>query len=130
MAIYKEVDMREIKFRTWKSWRKPTMLYSGQFDIKWSAENGRYQAIDRTRFDSQWDMPLMQYTGLKDKNGKEIYEGDILKGNQGNFIADFENGRFIVKFPSGATVQNLCTFLDSNGEKEVIGNIYENRELL
>lgn len=115
--------MKEIKFRAWKSWRKPTMLYSGQFDIKWSAEDGRYQAIDRTRFDSQWDMPLMQYTGLKDKNGKEIYEGDIVQLAQ--FIIEV---KWVNEFSRFTNKDDYTGFFPKN--IEVIGNIYENPELL
>jgi len=126
--------MREIRFRAWKSWRKPAMLYSGQFDIKWSSETGRYQAIDRTRFDSQWDMPLMQSTGLKDKNGKEIYEGDIIKFEHDP--NEFENYKI-----SWGTATFYAESLEDNEynnslwdmpreNMEVIGNIYENPEMI
>lgn len=77
------------------------------------------------------DLILMQYTGLKDKNGKEIYEGDIVESeknmmfNQGKQTDQvrFEDGAFKV-----ATV-NLST-ITTSFYPEVIGNIYENPELL
>lgn len=80
------------------------------------------------------DFILMQYTGLKDKNGKEIYEGDILNnGNGPVYVFWNENYQaFWVGYDSEesekqyyASTSDFCTEAD-----EIIGNIYENPELL
>jgi len=81
--------------------------------------------------------PIMQYTGLKDKKGKEIFEGDI----DINFdvvgwcekTASFQF--FIYDFPNREKISCHCFSCEGNfnfndGEIEIIGNIYENQELL
>ncbi len=74
------------------------------------------------------DLIMLEYTGLKNKNGKEIYDGDICKFVKGGaiFKCIFNLGRFYLS-------DGLCGFYmkeDWNEEVEVIGNIYENPELL
>jgi len=80
---------------------------------------------------------LLQYTGLKDKNGKEIYEGDVIK-----YHRVFEKKREVIeltsciKFQDGAFGFDMKGFNDmfmslgDDSDIEVIGNIFENSELL
>ena len=130
------VKQREIKFRAYHKAAKIMMLVNR---IDWSTtgdkvddaiwsiegidrvktENGK----DKTTFLSQEDFILMQFTGLLDKNGKEIYEGDIYLPRDGvKRIIEFKDGCFAEK-------NSFPTFRIELGG-EVIGNIYENPELL
>ena len=131
---------REIKYRAWlKEEKKMVIVEIIDFSEKSIQYLEKNEIIDayllRTTFLE--DIELMQYTGIKDKNGKEIYEGDILKYK---FLYD---RRFkhvsLVKF-----VETEASFgikdiygneiplyrITANNYFEVIGNIYENEELL
>lgn len=79
------------------------------------------------------DIELMQSTGLKDKNGVEIFEGDIVKTLGADLevtfsTIKFEEGAFCVDYKDLGTEFDFLYFVDS--PLEVIGNIYENSELL
>ena len=83
------------------------------------------------------DLVLMQSTGLKDKNGKEIFEGDILavEADDGVIILkvswDDEHALFVIKTKKFNEEAALAELVDDNSYPfEVIGNIYENPELL
>ena len=108
--------MRYIKFRCWFDNHMFRVV-----DIDFSYKRINLFAADIIHFK---DGVLMQYTGLKDKNGKEIYEGDILK-----YTFDGEEKIDYIEYQGNMfTYHNAVRW--SLQEDEVIGNIYENPELL
>ena len=116
--------MREIKFRAWaveeeKMYYSPLMQEWDGFDawLRLDCENNDI---------SEGSVKLMQYTGLKDKNGKEIYEGDVLRFETGCL------GVVIYEPPSwGVDWGGVTNFGGIFYNKaEIIGNIHENPELL
>ena len=124
--------MREIKFRAWDKVNQH-MVYQG-----WHREV--FHTISDI-FAYGDNVNLMQLTGLKDKNGVEIYEGDILKEtcyvepgySVGESFTKVEYGDIQFSSTKGWNlihVKGLDGFYLSFSHCEVIGNIYENKELL
>ena len=143
--------MREIKFRFWIK-EKEVMV-----------QDVRIHGKLNSKLNQQWLVP-MQFTGLKDKNGKEIYEGDVLNFDwrlqeTSELYADdcenikgvvrFQNGKYVVWFFNNSMSFDLSDINQNTLERfwretyvsakddyfkmtgfEVVGNIYQNPELL
>lgn len=125
--------MREIKFRAWDTNNKE-MLDVQELDYQ-DSYNGQPMvrtAMYNDYFDTE-DMILMQYTGLKDKNGKEIYEGDIIQYEdirRGIVEYSEKYAQFILK--ETGSIADECEALGEFNIKvfEILGNIYDNLEIL
>ena len=112
--------MREIKFRAWDGKEVKRDIELMFFDGGWSMHGV-----------PKGDAILMQYTGLKDKNGKEIYEGDIMSYELDDetvvFCCEWSGSGYYFTIP-GETGE--VHFMADSSEWEIIGNIYENPELI
>ena len=121
---------REIKFRAWDEETK-TMLDDCADGVMIQMNSGRVGEYDDDGNFVDEFYPLMQFTGLHDKNGKEIYEGDIVQWDDtiddGYGCGYLTTIREVVTFGGGA--YNPTSTMPSK-YFEVIGNIYENSDLL
>lgn len=122
--------MREIKFRAWDKLGDdegvPCMRAWGHL------LNIQYQYSEDSIFNDPM-LILMQYTGLKDKNGKEIYEGDVVRvipNEAGTPLARVCEVRISPRMGYTLFINNRICAFSYEVDTEVIGNIYENPELM
>ena len=116
--------MREILFRGWDEKNKEmvdniNLLFSNHL-------NDCFEEYE------ECGLKIMQYTGLKDRNGKEIYEGDVLDHPmQGKRVVYYPFNERVASYGLREISTGMCSTLqDSHRVYEIIGNIYENPELL
>lgn len=116
--------MREIKFKVWDKMFKEWVENRTVYQYGNVSSNGTWLPSS--------DVELCQFTGLLDKNGKEIYEGDILKSSYTEFghEVSFENGAFKIKHNKRCCPPYKTSLSEADGWQIIIGNIYQNLELL
>ena len=124
--------MREIKFRAWHKFEKVMEYFNNPYipdSDYWDGCKGtRLEMVNGIFNNNKDEIEWMQFTGLKDDNGKEIYEGDVIEFLNGKSqIVEWNDDTCEFQFSDGSPINNGETY---GVCKFVIGNIHENPELL
>lgn len=116
---------REIKFRAWSEHQYKMINFNDLVDQEWN-----FQDIDRINYGGSFSK-LMQYTGRKDKNGKEIYEGDVIEKHFEKYEVLFHNCEWVFTKLNDYYKEQFykLNFFD-NENFEIVGNIFENPEFI
>ena len=123
-----------IKFRAWhKTWEEMGKVKRIRFDDDGNANNVLFKGKEfgvNAKID---EFELMQSTGLFDKNGKEVFVGDIIKCTRGCphevYLEKEYGGKYIGGMPA-VYLKGLLEGYAWTGDEKIIGNVYQNPELL
>lgn len=134
IRLTKNKEMREIKFRAWDEKGKQMIEHE---NLQMNCDG--FCVIDEEATMFPMDI-IMQFTGLKDKNGKEIYEGDFLGTYEGEELGWENHGKviwwnesakfFLADKDNYMSESELSEETQEWNDTEIIGNIYENPNLL
>lgn len=125
--------MREFRFRVWNGTRMEYSVTTGKFGIFYV--NPKNNGIDpndiasltpnTTKYDDY--IPVMQYTGLEDHEGNELWEGDLFMNGQSLRVIKFHKGNFVAATLDGKE-GILLSFIHKGTGNVKVGSIYENPE--
>jgi len=116
---------KEIKFKIWDNKQKKMIREWVNMPLSVDLKNNTFEFSKHIIE----NVEILQYTGIKDKNGKEIYEGDIIKTHDGVYTIEFVGGAFEGVKDNKKYKNKKDYFMLNRGNKdslvEVVGNIYE-----
>ena len=115
--------MKEIGFRYWDPFNE-AMIYNYQFQML----SYFFEKYDEALYGGN-NPVLMQFTGLQDANGRDIYEGDILTSHMGRLTVIFDYGEFIAKIEEQPDRWPYIMHARFFPQVKIVGNIYETAEM-